>query len=46
MALDPNQCPECETYWERCPCCETSFCTDCGMTEAEAESRFAGDDDE
>ncbi|WII39176.1 hypothetical protein [Paenibacillus thiaminolyticus] len=41
---DEDKCPECETFWERCPCCNTSFYPDCGMLESDADYGEEDDD--
>ena len=35
-----DKCPTCNEWWASCPCCNTSFCPDCGMTEEEAEEEL------
>jgi len=40
-----DQCPNCEEYWVRCPCCKESFCPDCGMLESDAEHDGLYDDE-
>lgn len=32
----PIACPTCDEYWVSCPCCNVSFCPDCGMLEEDA----------
>ncbi|WP_275098304.1 hypothetical protein [Paenibacillus alvei] len=33
---DQDKCPDCDTWWEQCPCCGTDFCPDCKMLESDA----------
>lgn len=30
-----EKCPTCNTWLIMCPCCDVSFCPDCGSTEDE-----------
>jgi phage terminase large subunit GpA-like protein len=30
-------CEECMSFFVKCPCCDESFCPDCGKTEADEE---------
>lgn len=31
------KCPDCNTWLVTCPCCNETFCPDCGITETEIE---------
>ncbi|WP_301287708.1 hypothetical protein [Bacillus sp. 3103sda1] len=33
-----EQCPGCKTFLVSCPCCEESFCPDCGIPEGALET--------
>jgi hypothetical protein len=41
-----DRCRECKTWWEKCPCCQESFCPDCGALESEQDEEADDDDDE
>ncbi|GAC42296.1 archaeal DNA polymerase II [Paenibacillus popilliae ATCC 14706] len=41
---DQDRCPECDTFWEQCPCCGLSFCPDCRMVESDAELKLKEDE--
>lgn len=36
MTADYDKCPDCGTFWEKCPCCKSVFCPDCGQEESKA----------
>jgi hypothetical protein len=31
-----RDCPDCVTWFVKCPCCDERFCPDCGKLESEA----------
>lgn len=39
-------CPDCMTFLVVCPCCQHSFCPDCGASEDEIEAKKEQEDGE
>lgn len=44
MGIDYDKCPDCNEFWVTCPCCDETFCPDCGLRENDAS--YGDDEDE
>ncbi|BFH12316.1 hypothetical protein J6TS7_65080 [Paenibacillus dendritiformis] len=43
---DRNVCPECNIFWEECPCCGERFCPACRTLESDSDYGDEGDDED
>lgn len=41
---DRLRCPECNEFWEDCPCCGSGFCPVCRTLESDAD--YGEDEDD